>query len=250
MLVQYFREYSTQLQRDAECKVYGHAGRPVLYIPCQNGRFYDFENYHMADVLSPWIDSGQIIVFSIDTIDSETWSDQMGDPRHRIFRYEQWVEYIVRELAPSIRAMVNDYNGWDGYPGIIVLGCSLGATHAANLYFRFPDVFDGLIALSGVYTAEYGFGDYMDETVYRNSPIHYLSGLSPGNPLIDRYNRNRAVFCSGQGPWERPDYTWQIKEVLDRKGIHAWVDFWGYDSAHDWPWWYQQVSYFLPYLLG
>ena len=38
--------------------------------------------------------------------------------------------------------------------------------------------------------------------------------------------------------------------VLDAKGIHAWVDFWGYDVDHDWGWWYKQVEYYLPFLLG
>jgi len=28
------------------------------------------------------------------------------------------------------------------------------------------------------------------------------------------------------------------------------VDFWGHDVAHDWDWWYKQVPYFLPHLLG
>ena len=41
-----------------------------------------------------------------------------------------------------------------------------------------------------------------------------------------------------------------IKGVLDAKGIHAWVDFWGYDVDHDWGWWYKQVEYYLPFLLG
>jgi len=27
------------------------------------------------------------------------------------------------------------------------------------------------------------------------------------------------------------------------------VDFWGWDVAHDWDWWYKQVAYFVPYLL-
>ena len=47
-----------------ECKVYGHAGRPILYIPCQDGRFFDFEDFHMADTLAPWIDSGKVMVLS------------------------------------------------------------------------------------------------------------------------------------------------------------------------------------------
>ena len=45
-----------------ECKVYGHAGRPMLFIPWQDGRFFDFEDFHMAGTLAPWIESGQIMV--------------------------------------------------------------------------------------------------------------------------------------------------------------------------------------------
>ena len=62
MEMQYFKDYSPALGRDMECKIYGHAGRPMLYIPCQDGRFFDFENFHMNDTLAPWIDSGQIIL--------------------------------------------------------------------------------------------------------------------------------------------------------------------------------------------
>ena len=52
----------------------------MLYIPCQDGRFFDFEDFHMADTLAPWIESGQVMVLSIDTIDKETWSDTNSDP--------------------------------------------------------------------------------------------------------------------------------------------------------------------------
>ena len=133
MEVQYYKDYSPALGRDMECKIYGHAGRPVLFIPCQDGRFFDFENFHMTDVWSPWIESGEVMIFSIDTIDAETWSDQGGDPRWRICRYEQWIQYITDELVPFMRAMANERNGWSGYPGILVFGCSLGAVSYTHL---------------------------------------------------------------------------------------------------------------------
>ena len=44
MNIQYFKNYSPALGRDMECKLYGHGGQPILFIPCQDGRFYDFEN--------------------------------------------------------------------------------------------------------------------------------------------------------------------------------------------------------------
>ncbi len=249
METQYFKHYSPALGRDMECKIYGHAGRPVLFIPCQDGRFYDFENYKMTDVWGPWIESGQVMVIAIDTIDLETWSNKQGDPGWRSYRHEQWIQYITDEVVPFIRSVANDRNGWSGYPGVMVFGCSLGATHAANLYFRRPDLFDRLLALSGIYTADYGFDGYMDERVYNNSPVHYLANMSADHPYISLYNSKKAVICVGQGAWEIPETTCQLKGIFDSKGINVWVDFWGHDCKHDWDWWYKQVVYFLPYLL-
>ena len=249
MNVQYFKQYSPSLNKDMECKVYGHAGRPVLFIPCQDGRFFDFENFHMTDTWEPWIESGEVMVFSIDTIDQETWSNKDGDPRWRICRYEEWIHYITDEMVPFMRAMVNEYNGWTGEPGVLVFGCSLGATHAANLYYRRPDLFDRLPALSGIYTSEYGFGSYMDDLVYQNSPVHYLPNLPLDHPYIPMYNAQKSVICVGQGAWEIPDSTRHLDAILKSKGIQTWVDYWGWDCCHDWDWWYKQVAYFVPYLL-
>ena len=65
METQYFKHYSPALNKEMECKVYGHAGRPVLFIPCQDGRFFSFEDFKMTDVWAPWIESGQVMVFAI-----------------------------------------------------------------------------------------------------------------------------------------------------------------------------------------
>ena len=250
METRYFKQYSSALNRDMECKVYGHKGRPVLFIPCQDGRFFDFENFKMTDAWRPWIDPGEVMVFAVDTVDKETWSNKRGDPGWRIWRYEQWIQYITDEMVPFIRWMVNEKNGWDGYPQVIVFGCSLGATHAANLYFRRPDLFDGLLALSGIYSTEYGFGSFMNDLVYNNSPVHYLANMPEDHPYIGLYNLKKAAICVGQGPWEIPDSTRQLHSILQRKGIQAWVDYWGYDCSHDWSWWFKQVDYFVPYVLG
>jgi len=250
METQYFRWYSPELNRDMEMKVYGHAGRPVLFIPCQDGRFFDFENFKMADTWAPWIERGEVMVFSIDTMDLETWSNKTGDPRWRIERHEQWMRYIVNEVAPFIQQMANERNGWDGIPGIISFGCSLGATHAANLFFRYPEIFTGTLALSGIYNASYGWDGYMDQDVYNNSPVDYLAGMSWDHPYIEKYRNNRGIICVGQGAWEMPETTRRVAEIVAEKNMGVWVDFWGHDVAHDWDWWYKQVPYFVPHLLA
>lgn len=249
METQYFCQWSPALGRDMEVKVWGHAGRPVLFIPCQNGRFYDFESFHMTDVWAPWIEDGHCMVFSIDTVDEETWSNPGGDGAWRAARYEQWIRFIVDELVPFMRDMVNRCNGWTGNPGVIVFGCSLGATHAANLFFRFPELFDGLLAESGIYTASYGFGGFMNEDVYRNSLVDCLAQLPPDHPYIQRYNSNRGIIVVGQGAWEIPDTTFRLRDIFAEKGINVWVDVWGYDCKHDWDWWYKQTAYHIPHLL-
>ena len=250
METQYFKWYSPELNRDMEMKVYGHAGRPVLFIPCQDGRFFDFENFKMTDTWAPWIERGEVMVFSIDTMDLETWSNKTGDPRWRIERHEQWMRYIVNEVAPFIQQMVNERNGWDGIPGIISFGCSLGATHAANLFFRYPEIFTGTLALSGIYNASYGWDGYMDQDVYNNSPVDYLAGMSWDHPYIEKYRNNRGIICVGQGAWEMPETTRRVAEIVAEKNMGVWVDFWGHDVAHDWDWWYKQVLYFVPHLLA
>ena len=249
METQYFKDYSFTLGRDMEMKVYGHGGRPVLFLPCQDGRFFDFENFKMTDAWSPWLESGQVMVFSVDTVDKETWSDKWSDPYWRIRRYEQWIAYITDEVVPFMRAMVNERNCWTGEPGVMVFGCSLGATHALNLFLRRPDLFDRVLALSGIYSAVYGFDNYMDDVVYRNSPVHYLAAMPKDHPFIQLYNRKKGVVCVGQGPWEIPETTRQMAHIFHEKDIHLWVDFWGWDVSHDWEWWYKQVAYFVPYLL-
>ena len=239
---EYYREYSPTLERDMELKVYGHGGKPVLFIPCQNGRFFDFENFHLTDIWQPYIDDGRCTVFSIDTLDAETWSDPNGDGGWRSWWHEQWMYFIFNEIVPFIRAMLGDQK-------VIAYGCSLGATHAANLFFRRPDLFDGLLALSGIYTASYGFGGYSDERVYLNSPVDYLAGMTPGHPFIEDYNRGRGIIAVGQGAWEIPETTFRLRDICAAKGIDVWFDIWGYDSAHDWEWWYRQTAYHIPHLL-
>ena len=78
---------------------------------------------------------------------------------------------------------------------------------------------------------------------------YYLSNMSPPHPYIEKYNRNQAIVCVGQGAWEQVDTTRILDELFREKGIDVWVDYWGHDCAHDWDWWYKQVPVHLPNIL-
>ena len=246
MQTEYYKEYSNELGRDMEFKVYGWAGVPVLAVPCQNGRFFEWEGFHMFDdTLADYLNDGRIRVFTLDTIDSETVSDVNGDPYWRIRRYEQWYNYICNELVPRIHEIMG--NG----DRILTTGFSMGAYHAANLFFRRPDLFRGCISCSGIYDTYDMYNGYMDDVVYRNDPCASLSMMPKDHPYIDMYNHSDICICVGQGAWEGPLLagTRRLDPILRSKGIRAWVDYWGFDVNHDWPWWRKQIRYFLDNIL-
>ena len=249
MKICYERHYSSHLGRDMEFKVYGHAGKPVMFIPCQSGRFFDFENFKMVNYWAKWIEEGKCTVYAIDCIDDEAWAAQGADNRWRIENHERWYNYVVEEMVPAIRHLSGLANGYD--QKILTFGCSMGAMHAANLFFRRPDLFDGVFAISGLYDSQDFFGDYMDDLVYNNCPVSYISGMAWDHPYIDMYNRSKILIVVGKGDWEGPllASTGRLDDVLRGKGINARVEYWGEDVSHDWPWWFKMVEHYVPQLL-
>ena len=250
MEVRYFKHYSGNLNRDMEFKVYGHSGKPVLFIPCQGGRFFDFENFKMVDTWAPWIEDGQVTVYSCDTIDNESWADMNGDKRSRIENHERWFQYITTELVPYIRHLSGERMGYD--QGIMTFGASMGAMHAANLYYRRPDLFDSMFAISGIYDNKEFFGDYCDDLVYNNCPVFYLNGMPWDHPYMDMYRSQKSLIVTGQGAWEDVllESTRKLDEVCCRRGIPTRFEYWGFDVNHDWPWWFKMVEVYLPQMLG
>lgn len=244
MDIQYKTHYSTFLQRKMEFKIYGQQGKPVMFIPCQAGRFYDFENFHMLDHWAAWIEAGECMVFSVDCIDNEAWGAVDADPRWRIENHEKWYHYIVDELVPLICRL-------SGKTDILPFGISMGAMHAANLYFRRPDLFDGVFAISGLYDSLEMFGSYMDELVYDNCPVNYLANMPPDHPYMTIYPQHKMLIVVGQGAWEGPllESTRRLDAVCARKKIPVQFEYWGLDVSHDWPWWFKMVSYYVPQLL-
>ena len=250
MEIRYFKHWSSCLNRDMEFKAYGHGGRPVLFIPCQSGRFFDFENFKMIDHWAPFIESGKCTVFSCDCIDDEAWAAKGADNRWRTENHERWYHYIVDELVPYIKHLSGERNGYD--QGILAFGASMGAMHAANLFFRRPDLFNGVFAISGLYDSYDGFGDYMDDILYNNCPVFYLPNMPADHPYMQMYNERQVLIVVGRGRWEEPliESTDRLNHVLRSKGINATIDYWGHDVDHDWPWWFKMVEHYLPHLLG
>jgi len=241
MEVTYIKEYSEHLLRDMEYKVYGRSGKLCFAMMSQNGRFYDWEDFGMADLMSPWIESGRMMLVTPDGIDTESWSNVDGDPRHRIEQQERYFNYVTTELYPSVKVRFKVKGK------AMVTGCSLGAMHAGIIFFRRPDLFDTVIALSGAYNANMFFGGYQDELTYANSPAVFLRNMPLDHPYMKLYRKSKIIICVGQGSWEDQSLagTRELDTVMAERGIPAKFDYWGYDVVHDWPWWKKQLKYFL-----
>ena len=160
MKINYIKKYSKALGRDMEYKTYGNRVLGVLVFPSQDGRFYDYQDFDMVAVLSSFIDAGQIRLICVDSIDRETWSNASGDEHMRITLHEQWYHYIIDELLPEVCRYKGEM--------FLATGCSMGGFHAANFFFRRPDIFDTLISLIGIYYASYFMPNYHDPLVYDN----------------------------------------------------------------------------------
>lgn len=247
METRYFKEHSSYLDRDMEFKMYGDSGTLCLVIPCQDGRFYEWEDRGMYSLMDSLIEAGRIQFVSIDTVDAETWSAK-GASDHRMALHENWINYIMNELLPSALEKA----GKDPNEPVMVMGASMGATHAANLFFRFPQKFSRVLALSGVYDLSgYIYDNNFDGNFYQNCPLAYLPNMSEEHPYIDLYNSNRGFFVVGQGSWEEQTCgdLRRLADVLYRKGIHIPCYFWGADTPHDWPSWEKQVSTYVEQLV-
>lgn len=58
-----------------EYKVFGSRGKCLIYFHTQYNKYYEIEDKGAVHVLSRYIESGQIILVSIDNIDNESLSN-------------------------------------------------------------------------------------------------------------------------------------------------------------------------------
>lgn len=231
--------YSPNLNREMEIVVYGHYGFPLLMFPSAAADYLEYERFYLIDSIKPMIESGKVKVFSINSINSESWLNDKISSRQKVVRHQEYNNYICDEVVPYIK------NATGGEGGVITSGVSLGAFHAANSLFRRPDLFDGVIGLSGIYDLKSYSAGYYDEDVYYNSPADYIPNLTEGEHLDRLREKTNIHLLSGEGSYEAPAETWRIADILGAKGIPNNVEMWGNEWGHDWPTWRAMLPSYL-----
>jgi esterase/lipase superfamily enzyme len=221
-----------------EIVVYGHYGFALLMFPTAAADFLEYERFKLIDTIGWFLKEGKLKAFSINSINNESWLNNNLPPSHKAIRHQQYNRYVVEEVVPFI------HNHSKGLVPIVTTGASLGALHAANNFFRRPDIFSGTIAMSGSYDLKTYSKGYFDDNVYFNSPVDYLPNWGD-NYMLEKMRLGKIVIASGQGPYEDPNASKRLSDILHSKSVNHWLDLWGQDMRHDWPTWRQMLPYFL-----
>lgn len=230
---------SSNLNKNMEIAIYGHFGFALLMLPTAAADYLEYERFLLIDALKPLIEEGKIKVFSINSINAESWLNRRMLPKHKALRHEQFNQYVFREVIPFIKSHTSQDTP------IITTGASLGALHAANMFFKRPDLINGTIAMSGVYDLSDYTDGYFDDICYFNSPIHYLPGLADQEYLPKIQNSGKIIIASGSGNYESPSASQKLSQVLHSKNVPHYLDIWGPDMSHDWPTWRSMLPYFI-----
>jgi esterase/lipase superfamily enzyme len=217
---------------------YGHWGPPLLLFPTAAADFLENERFGLIGAIEPAIRDGRVRVFSINSINNQAWMDRGLPVPEQARRQSLYSRYVETEVVPYVRQVCQT-----GDLRIATAGASFGAFHAANALFRRPDLFAALIAMSGFYdlAPDYLRG-YSDDNCYFNNPAWYLPNLE-GNDLHLLRTACKIHILTGQGAYEAPHASRQLSEILTAKGIPHFLDVWGHDVDHDWPWWLKMLPY-------
>jgi esterase/lipase superfamily enzyme len=231
--------YSPSLDKDMPIVTYGDFGFALLLIPTAAADYLEYERFQLIDYLAQYIESGKVKVFSVNSINNESWLNNNMEGAHKAIRHNQFNQYIFNEVIPFIKSNTS------AETPVITCGASFGALHSMNLFLKRPDIINGVIAMSGVYDlTEYSKG-YWDDQVYFNSPLHYVPNLTDDWYLNNIRRSNHIHILSGSGSYEDPEASRRFAGVLYDKGINYELDIWGSDMTHDWPTWRAMLPHYL-----
>jgi len=236
--------YSHNLNAEMPLVAYGHAGQSLLMFPTAAADYLEYERFHLVDAIQPLIESGKLRAYSINSVNRYSLLNEQMPPQMKAELLTRFDRYVTDEVLPLIR----NEAGPDARP--LTTGASLGAFLAANAYFKHPDLFRGVIAMSGSYDVSSYLKGYYDDNVYFNNPADYLANLNDNYHLPLLQQADAIHILSGQGAYEAPERSRALSDILKSKGIPHSLDLWGADVDHDWPWWRKMLPFTLGKILG
>lgn len=68
--------FSPALNKEMPIASYGHFGFAILLIPTAAADYLEYERFQLIDAIAPFINAGKCRVFSIDSMNKESWNEQ------------------------------------------------------------------------------------------------------------------------------------------------------------------------------
>lgn len=226
---------------------YGHWGHALLLFPTASGDFLEAERMWLIKSIEHYLFEGKVQLWAIESINKHAWMNHGLSTHQKAHNTAAYSHYIENEVVPHIRRCMQS----DG-ARIGVTGASFGAFYAANSFFRRPDLFDTLVAMSGFYDLNsQGFlNGHHDDNVYFNNPLSYIPNMNDHGVLETIRHHSQVHILTGRGPWERPDFSEHLSHALHSKAIPHNLDIWGHDWPHDWPTWRHMLPSYIGHRLG
>ncbi len=231
--------WSPRLRQDVNVARWGSAGRPVLLFPTAGGDADECERFELIKALQPLLDSRRVRVYSCDSVGGKTLLDPSEKPAQKAHMQKQFLAYIRHELVPAVRTDCNDPK-----VTLVCAGASIGAYNALLAISSHPDVFDYAICMSGTYDLGRFFQGFHNQDLHLVSPLHYLAYLGESE-LLTALRQRFVLLATGEGKWEAPWESWQVANLLGKKGIPNRVDPWGREAHHDWVTWREMLPKYL-----
>ena len=236
---------SKDFSRAIEVEVYGDAGQPVIVLPEGDSSFASWSEGGMVDALAPLVDSGMMRLVCTDSVDLMGWYSRYAVPEYRLSNIKNFFKFVEKDLLPFVAATCED----DRPP--VLAGAGMGALNACVLMLSRPQLFGGLLALSGTYDARrFVVGELPDgwEDV---SPVDMVPALPQRGKAVRLLNGLPLAFVCGQDASEDGiDTQRALEQAFSDRGIDATFEYWGYDVRHDWEWWRKEAAEMLPAVLS
>jgi len=113
MLREYRRWHSPSLNREMELLVVGHDGAPVLVFPTSMGKFYEWEDRGMLELLRGQVEQGWLQFYCVDSVDAESWYCRGAHPGGRADPLVESARELSRVLwGKSIGNALREWDGW------------------------------------------------------------------------------------------------------------------------------------------
>ena len=198
-----FGWHSSRLGTHMPIVRYGHWGPALLLFPTAGGDFLEAERMGLIQSIAHHLHAGRLQVFSIDSINLRAWMNPHLPMHEKAHNQAAYSDYVEQEVVPHIRACLGNPQARIG-----ATGASFGAFHAANAFFRRPDLFEVLLGLGGLYDLgpEFLHGYWSDE-VYFNNPVSYIPHLPEGPAMDLLRHHSRIHVVSSRGEWEFPQFS-------------------------------------------